>query len=141
MENKEAILAYSQSEKAKAGLIMASQLLEIYNGMPDHERHAAERFLRPLIAMIANEVHLSKKMTSAEMWASYAGRIPPSRLGSGRLDSGRFPSQTGGPGGWGRCRSGIGSSRRRPSKGRVREASRRRRWSTTTGGSPPAASA
>jgi hypothetical protein len=70
METKEAILAYSQSEKAKAGLLMASQLLEIYNGMPDHERHAAERFLRPLIAMIANEIHLSKKMTSAEMWAS-----------------------------------------------------------------------
>jgi hypothetical protein len=37
MEIKEAILAYAQSEKAKAGLLMASQLLEIYNGMPDHE--------------------------------------------------------------------------------------------------------
>lgn len=70
MEIREAILAYAQSEKAKAGLLMASQLLEIYNGMPDHERHAAERFLRPLIAMIANEVYLSKKMTSADLWAS-----------------------------------------------------------------------
>jgi len=69
MEIREAILSYSQSEKAKAGLLMASQLLEIYNGLPEHERHAAERFLRPLVAMIANEVHLSKKMTSADMWA------------------------------------------------------------------------
>jgi hypothetical protein len=68
METKEAILAYAQSEKAKAGLLMASQLIEIYKGLPDHERHAAERFLRPLIAMIANEVYLSKKMTSAGMW-------------------------------------------------------------------------
>ncbi len=70
METREAILAYSQSEKAKAGLLMASQLLEIYNGMPEHERHAGERFLRPLIAMIANEVYISKKMTSADMWSS-----------------------------------------------------------------------
>jgi hypothetical protein len=69
MDTREAILAYSQSEKAKAGLLMASQLIEIYNGMPEHDRHAAERFLRPLIAMVANEVYLSKKMTSADMWA------------------------------------------------------------------------
>jgi hypothetical protein len=70
METREAILAYSQSEKAKVGLLMAAQLIEMCNGMPDHEKHAAERFLRPLIGMIANEVHLSRKMTSAEMWAS-----------------------------------------------------------------------
>ncbi|MCU0605479.1 MAG: hypothetical protein MUC33_22795 [Desulfobacterales bacterium] len=69
METKEAILAYAQSEKAKAGLLMAAQLLEIYKGMPDHERHAAERVLRPLISMIANEVYLSKKMTAVVLWA------------------------------------------------------------------------
>jgi hypothetical protein len=70
METKEAILAFSQSEKAKAGLLMASQLLETYNGMNDHERHVAERFLRMFIAMIANEVFLSKKMVSSDMWSS-----------------------------------------------------------------------
>ncbi|MGE5255086.1 MAG: hypothetical protein ACM3KE_00350 [Hyphomicrobiales bacterium] len=70
METKEAILAFSQSEKAKAGLLMAAQLLEIYNGLPDHEKHSAERFLRPLIGMISSEIHLSKKMTSADMWTS-----------------------------------------------------------------------
>jgi hypothetical protein len=70
MEIKEAILAYSQSEKAKAGLLMISQLLEIYNGVPEQDRHAAERFLRPLLAMTANEIHLSKTMTSPEMWSS-----------------------------------------------------------------------
>jgi hypothetical protein len=70
METKEAILAYSQSEKAKVGLLMAAQLIEMCNGLPDHEKHAAERILRPLIGMIANEVHLSRKMTSAAMWTS-----------------------------------------------------------------------
>jgi hypothetical protein len=69
MDTREAILAYAQSEKAKSGLLMAAQLLEIYKGLAEHERHGAERFLRPLIGMIANEVHLSRKMTSAEMWA------------------------------------------------------------------------
>ena len=70
METREAIIAYAQSEKVKAGLLMASQLLELYNGMPEHERHTAERFLRPLIAMIANEVYLSKKMTAIDVWSS-----------------------------------------------------------------------
>jgi hypothetical protein len=69
METKEAILAFSQSEKAKAGLLMAAQLLEMYNGLPDHEKHGAERFLRPLIGMISNEIHLSKKLTPAELWS------------------------------------------------------------------------
>ena len=51
MQTKEAIMAYAQSEKAKAGLLMAAQLLEIYHGLPDHDRHGAERFLRPLLGM------------------------------------------------------------------------------------------
>ena len=70
MQTREAILAFSQSEKAKAGLLMAAQLLEICNGLPEHERHGAERFLRPLLGMISNEVHLSKKMTVPELWTS-----------------------------------------------------------------------
>ena len=70
MDTKQAILAFSQSEKAKAGLLMAAQLLEIHNGLPDHEKHSAERFLRPLIGMISNEIYLSKRMSSAELWAS-----------------------------------------------------------------------
>jgi hypothetical protein len=70
METQEAILAYSQSEKAKVGLLMAAQLVEICNGLPDQEKHLAERLLRPLIGMIANEIHLSRRMTSAEMWVN-----------------------------------------------------------------------
>jgi hypothetical protein len=68
MDTKEAILAYSQSEKAKVGLLMAAQLIEICNSLPDQEKHLAERFIRPLIGMIANEIHLSRRMTSADMW-------------------------------------------------------------------------
>jgi hypothetical protein len=69
MDTKEAILAFSQSEKAKSGLLMAAQLLEVLTGLPDNEKHIAERFLRPLIGMIANEVQLSRKMTASDSWA------------------------------------------------------------------------
>jgi hypothetical protein len=69
MDTKQAIMAFSQSEKAKAGLLMAAQLVEIYNGLPEHEKHGAERFLRPLIGMISNEIYVSKKMTSSDLWS------------------------------------------------------------------------
>jgi hypothetical protein len=49
---------------------MAVQLIEMSNGLPDQEKHIAERLLRPLIGMIANEIHLSRRMTSSDMWAS-----------------------------------------------------------------------
>ena len=38
MEVDKAIMAFSQSEKVKAGLIWISQVLEILRGMPDQER-------------------------------------------------------------------------------------------------------
>lgn len=68
MNTKEAILAFAQSEKAKSGLLMAAQLVEMYNGLSDHEKHSADRVLRTLIGMIANEIHLSRKMTAPELW-------------------------------------------------------------------------
>jgi hypothetical protein len=69
MNTKEAILAFSQSEKAKSGLLMAAQLVEMYNGLGDHEKHSAERFLRALIGMVANEIHISRRMTAPELWS------------------------------------------------------------------------
>lgn len=69
METREAILAFSQSEKAKAGLLMVSQLLEVYQGLPEHEKHGLERFLRPLIGMIANEIQLARRIVPSVSWA------------------------------------------------------------------------
>jgi hypothetical protein len=68
MNAKESILAFAQSEKAKTGLLMAAQLVEMSQGLDERERHAAERFLRAILGMISNEVHLAKKMTPADIW-------------------------------------------------------------------------
>lgn len=68
MDTREAIFAYSQSEKAKAGLLMVAQLLEAYQGIPEHEKQGLERFLRPLIGMIANEVQLARRIAPADSW-------------------------------------------------------------------------
>lgn len=68
MNTREAILSFAQSEKAKSGLLMAAQLVELYNGLPEHDRHSADRILRTLVGMIANEIHLSRKMSPLELW-------------------------------------------------------------------------
>jgi hypothetical protein len=69
LDTKEAILAFAQGEKAKSGLLMTAQLIEMYKGLSDTEKHSADRFLRALVGMIANEIHISRKMTSPETWA------------------------------------------------------------------------
>jgi hypothetical protein len=68
MDSREAIFAFSQSEKAKAALIMASQMIEIYNGLPEHEKHCAERFIRAFLGMITSEIQLARKLTSPGVW-------------------------------------------------------------------------
>jgi len=68
MDSKEAIFAFSQSEKAKAALIMASQMIEIYNGLPEHEKHCAERFIRAFLGMITSEIQLARKLTAPGPW-------------------------------------------------------------------------
>jgi hypothetical protein len=68
MDTRQAILAFSQSEKAKSALIMATQLMEIYNGLPEPEKHCAERFIRSFLGMITSEISVAKKMTPADMW-------------------------------------------------------------------------
>jgi len=70
MDTRQAILAFSQSEKAKSALIMATQLMEIYNGLPEPEKHCAERFIRAFLGMITSEISLAKKMTPADMWTA-----------------------------------------------------------------------
>jgi hypothetical protein len=66
MDTRQAILAFSQSEKAKSALIMATQLMEIYNGLPESEKHCAERFIRAFLGMITSEISLAKKLTPAD---------------------------------------------------------------------------
>ena len=68
METREAILAFSQSEKIKAGLIWASQLVEMYIGLPENEKAGAEKIIGAICAMIDGEIHIAQKATGIDDW-------------------------------------------------------------------------
>lgn len=68
MDTKKAILSFSQSEKIKAGLIWASQTLEINTGIQEHEKRSSETIIAALMNMIANEIHLVMQVAPHERW-------------------------------------------------------------------------
>jgi hypothetical protein len=68
MQTDQAIKAFSQSEKLKAGLIWASQIAEVYLGLPESEKPGAERVLKTLIGMIASEIHIAQNAAPHEIW-------------------------------------------------------------------------
>ena len=68
MQTDQAIKAFSQSEKLKAGLIWATQIAEVYVALPESEKPGAERILKILIGMIASEIHIAKNAAPHEIW-------------------------------------------------------------------------
>jgi RNA:NAD 2'-phosphotransferase (TPT1/KptA family) len=68
MNKQKAIIAFSQSEKIKAGLIWISQTLEIYTGLPGTDRQGAEKVIKAIVGMIAHEVHLAGRITEESTW-------------------------------------------------------------------------
>ena len=68
MDVNQAIIAFSQSEKLKSGFIWASQIIEIYIALSESEKPGAERVLKPLINMIATEIHVAKKAAPHDIW-------------------------------------------------------------------------
>jgi hypothetical protein len=70
MNTQSAIVAFSQSEKIKAGLIWTSQTIEMVMGLPDQSRPGAEKIITALVSMVANEIHLGMKIAPHEHWQS-----------------------------------------------------------------------
>jgi len=70
MDTQSAILAFWQSEKIKAGLIWASQAIEMAMGLPDQNKSSAEQVITALVSMVANEIHLGMKLSPNEHWES-----------------------------------------------------------------------
>ena len=70
MDTPSAVVAFSQSEKIKAGLIWASQAVEMVTGLPDHNKPGAEKIVTALVSMVANEIHLGMKIAPHEHWQS-----------------------------------------------------------------------
>ncbi|MFH1351521.1 MAG: hypothetical protein ABII26_11410 [Pseudomonadota bacterium] len=68
MEINEAIMAFSQSEKIKAGLIWASQTLNLLQGLADMEKKGAEKIIHAVLNMIGHEVRLAKTVVGNEWW-------------------------------------------------------------------------
>ena len=68
MQIHEAITAFSQSEKIKAGLIWASQVVEIYKAFPEADRSGAEKIIKAIVDMIGNEILICKKSAPNELW-------------------------------------------------------------------------
>jgi len=68
MQIHEAITAFSQSEKIKAGLIWASQVVEIYKALPEADKIGAEKIIKAIVDMIGNEILICKKSAPNELW-------------------------------------------------------------------------
>lgn len=68
MKVKEAIMAFSQSEKIKAGIIWASQALQLLNGLPEPEKLGSEKTSEAIIGMIVHEIQLGKNITGDVSW-------------------------------------------------------------------------
>ena len=68
MNEREAIMAFSQSEKVKSGIIWASQALELLGGLPVPEKTGAEKAIKMKIDMIIQEIRLARNMTGNPDW-------------------------------------------------------------------------
>jgi hypothetical protein len=68
MNAKEAVISYSQAEKIKAGIIWVSHAVEVIRGLPPQDWQGAESMIKTIIDMIANEIHLAKKLLNDDAW-------------------------------------------------------------------------
>jgi hypothetical protein len=75
MDTQSAILALTQSEKIKAGLIWTSQTIEMVMGLPEQNKPGAEQIITALVSMVANEIHLGMKIAPNEHWQAALGHI------------------------------------------------------------------
>ncbi len=68
MDTQKAIMAFSQSEKIKAGIIWLSQSLELMGGLNSAEGQGGQRIIHAIANMIFQEVQLAKNIAPDERW-------------------------------------------------------------------------
>jgi len=68
MNDQEAIMSFSQSEKLKSGIIWTSQALELLGGLPVPERQGAEKTIRMKIDTMIQEIRLARNITHDPAW-------------------------------------------------------------------------
>lgn len=75
MQIRDAITAFSQSEKIKAGLIWATQAIELYKALPEAEKPGAEKIIKAIVDMIGSEILICKKSAPNELWVEVEKNI------------------------------------------------------------------
>jgi len=75
VDTRQAILAFSQSEKIKSGLIWISQSLELLQGLPPAERKGAERVLSILLRFVENELGPARNIVGGDSWEEIGNHI------------------------------------------------------------------
>lgn len=75
MQTNEAIMAFSQSEKIKAGIIWTAQAIEIVGVIPEGERKGGERIVHALLNMVGHEISLAKALVKHEIWEEVEGYL------------------------------------------------------------------
>ena len=73
MDIQHAVAAFSQSEKIKAGLLWASQCLQVHTHLTDRDKRGAEKMIQVMIGLISGEIELARRILDDESWAD-AGR-------------------------------------------------------------------
>ncbi|MCP4681672.1 MAG: hypothetical protein GY864_05020 [Desulfobacterales bacterium] len=68
MNVQEAIMAFSQSEKIKSGIIWISQVLEMLSGLNETEKQGGIRIITAMINMLVQESRLAGKVTNDPAW-------------------------------------------------------------------------
>jgi hypothetical protein len=85
MEIKEAILAFSQSEKVKSGLIWCSQVIQLIGDLSPTEKAGGVKILQSMIGMISNEAQLGRQVSKNQIWIEVEKQINTARV---MVDSG-----------------------------------------------------
>ena len=67
---RQAVVALTQGEKIKAGLIWVSQTIEWYLCMPENERAGAEKILHALVHMVYQEIQLARRSAADIDWSA-----------------------------------------------------------------------
>jgi len=68
MNSSEAIMAFSQSEKIKSGLIMVAGSVDLLKNLPGEDRRGASRIIYMDLSMLVHEVGLAKVVAGHEDW-------------------------------------------------------------------------
>jgi len=74
-ETASAIIAFSQSEKIKAGLIWLSNASSMIDQLPGPERQGAARFLGNMMGMLHREVMMAGSVTGHPEWEKVSSHL------------------------------------------------------------------